>query len=222
MIDELIDKQDSFEIVRDQIAAILVTEINNQMQLAIQEGKDPNDWKLRIFKERWNPWEQWLDDQDDVSPIVNISYDNSNFNSGSSNIVERQKSETIFNIDCYGYGLSEDDVSGGHIPGDREANFEVQKAIRFVRNILMAAEYTFLGLQGLVWHRWPQSIVSFQPQLDGRQMQKIAGARIQFMVWFNELSPQVKGGTLELLSVTVYESGTGEILINPEYDYSSP
>ena len=143
MITELIDKQDNFEVVRDQITAILVTEIANQMQLATNAGKDPNDWKLRIFKERSNPWEQLLNEQTDRSPIVNIWYDNSNFQPNKSNISERQASETVYNIDCYGYGLSQDDGNGGHLPGDREAALEVQKALRLVRNILMAAEYTY-------------------------------------------------------------------------------
>ena len=60
MISELIDKQDNFEIVRDQIAAILVNEVASQMALATAEAKDPEDWNLQIFTERSNPWEKWL------------------------------------------------------------------------------------------------------------------------------------------------------------------
>lgn len=219
MITELIDKQDSFEIIRDQIAAILVTEVANQMQLATDGGKDPNDWKLRVYKERSNPWEQLLNEQVDRSPIVNVWFDNTNFDPGAGSTVERQKTEGVFNIDCYGYGLSEDEPGGGHKPGDREAALEVHKAIRLVRNILMAASYTYLGLRGLVWQRWPQSITVFQPQLDGRQMQQIVGARVAFRVVFNEFSPQVTPETLELLSVTVDELETGELLVNADYQY---
>jgi len=75
MIPNLIDKQDSFEIIRDQIAAILSTEVASQMALAIAEAKEPNDWKMRIFIERSNPWEQWLNNPtEDKSPIVNVWY----------------------------------------------------------------------------------------------------------------------------------------------------
>lgn len=42
----LIDKQDSVEIIRDQIAAILVQEIANQQALAIADSKDPALWTL--------------------------------------------------------------------------------------------------------------------------------------------------------------------------------
>lgn len=223
MITELIDKQDTFEVIRDQIAAILATEIANQMVIASNTpGKDLDDWKLRIFSERSNPWEQLLNEQSDRCPIVNVWFDNSNFDPAASNIVERQKTEAVFNVDCYGYGISSDEAGGGHNPGDKEAAFEVHKALRLVRNILMAAEYTYLGLRGTVWGRWPQSITVFQPQLDGRQMQQIVGARLAFRVVFNEFSPQVTAETLELVSVDVMRTEDGEIVVEADYPYTAP
>jgi|AntRauTorckE5430_2_1112549.scaffolds.fasta_scaffold00317_10 hypothetical protein len=221
-ISTLIDKQDTFEIVRDQIGAILTIEIASQMQLATNAGKDPNDYKLRIFTERSNPWEEFLNEVVDTSPLVNVWFDNSSFDPSKSNVVERQASETVYNIDCYGYGRSRDDGATGHIPGDREASFEVQKALRLVRNILMAAEYTYLGLRKTVWHRMPQSITAFQPELDARQMQQIVGARLAFRVIFNEFSPQVEPVDLELLSVDVIRTEDGEIVLEADYDYTAP
>ena len=220
MISQLIDKQDNFEVVRDEIAAILVTEVASQMALATAGGKDPSDWKLRVYSERSNPWEGLLNEQNDRSPIVNVWYDNSNFDPRASNSVERQKAEAVFNIDCYGYGMSQDVVGGGHKAGDQEAAIEVQRALRLVRNILMAGEYTYLGLRGLVWSRWPQSVTIFQPQIDARQMQQIVGARLAFRVVFNEFSPQVEAETLELVSAKVSRSEDGEVVINADYDYT--
>tara|TARA_R110000772_G_scaffold268728_1_gene398241 strand:+ start:8890 stop:9552 length:663 start_codon:yes stop_codon:yes gene_type:complete len=220
MISQLIDKQDNFEVVRDEIAAILVTEVANQMALATAGGKDPNDWKLRVYSERSNPWEGLLNEQNDRSPIVNVWYDNSNFDPRASNSVERQKAEAVFNIDCYGYGMSQDVAGGGHKAGDQEAAIEVQRALRLVRNILMAGEYTYLGLRGLVWSRWPQSVTIFQPQIDARQMQQIVGARLAFRVVFNEFSPQVEAETLELVSAKVSRSEDGEVVVNADYDYT--
>lgn len=222
MIAGIIDKQDNFEVIRDQIAAILATEVANQMALATAGGKDPDDWKLRIFSERSNPWEQLLNEQVDRSPIVNVWFDNSNFDPAASNISERQKTEGVFNIDCYGYGISSDEMDGGHNPGDKEAAFEVHKALRLVRNILMSAEYTYLGLRGVVWQRWSQSITVFQPQLDGRQMQQMVGARLAFRVVFNEFSPQVPAETLELVSVGVKRTEDGEIVVEADYNYTAP
>jgi hypothetical protein len=86
----------------------------------------------------------------------------------------------------------------------------------------MAAEYTYLGLRGLVWQRWPQSVEVFQPQLDGRQMQQIVGARIAFSVLFNELAPQVEPKALELVTVGVIRGADGEIVLNANYDYTAP
>lgn len=216
----LIDKFDNFEIVRDQIAGILKLEVISQMALAVLAAKDPDDWKLRIFTERSNPWEELLNAPvTDKSPIVNIWYDNSSFDESASNIMERQMAEAVFNIDCYGYGVSADIPAGGHTLGDKEAALEVQRALRLVRNILMAAEYTYLGLRGLVWQRWPRAITVFQPQQDGQQVQQVVGARIAFRVRFNEFSPQVPEETLELVAVDVKRTEDGEIVLEAEYSY---
>jgi hypothetical protein len=218
-IETLIDKQDNIEVIRDQVSAILALETTAQQALATGAGKDPDLWKLRIFTERSNPWEQWLNDQSDESPIVNVWIDSGNYDAAGSNIVERQKTEAVINIDCYGLGISQDD-GAGHKPGDREAAFEAQRAIRLVRNILMAAEYTYLELRGLVWQRWPQSMQIFQPSIDARQTQQIVAGRLAFRVVFNEFSPQVVGDTLELLSVDVKRTEDGEIVAEADYTYT--
>lgn len=216
----LIDKQDNFEIVRDQIAAVLVTEVASQMALATAAAKDPNDWKLRVYTERSNPWEQFLNNESDRSPLVNVRFDNSTFDMKKSNILERQASGSTFNIDCYGFDISRDDGGSGHSPGDEGAAKEVQRAIRLVRNILMAAEYTYLGLRGVVWGRWPQSIQAFDVQIDNRSIQKIVGARLALRVEFNEFSPQVVPETLELLTTDVIRAEDGEIVLEADYDYT--
>jgi len=107
-ITTLIDKLDNFEIIRDQIALILATETVSQQALATEQCKDPADWKLRIFTERSNPFSEYENDPTDTSPLVNIWYDNSTFDLSASNVMSRQKSETIYNIDCYGFGKSTD------------------------------------------------------------------------------------------------------------------
>jgi hypothetical protein len=58
LIQGLIDKQDTSELIRDNIVSILASEVQSQMQLADDAGKDPLHWKLRIFKEASNPFEQ--------------------------------------------------------------------------------------------------------------------------------------------------------------------
>lgn len=218
---ELIDKQDSFEIVRDQIGAILTLEIASQQLLAEAAAKDPADWKIRVFEERSNPWEQFLNEDDESTPIVNVWYDHSTFDPAGSNVVERQKATAIYNIDCYGRGTSTNIKGGGHTPGDKDAAFEVQRALRLVRNILMAGEYTYLALQGLVWQRWSQTGTVFQPQQGDVSVQNIVGARLELAVTFNEFSPQVAAETLEFLSVDVKRIEDGEIVVEADYDYTA-
>lgn len=221
MIDSLIDKQDNFEIIRDQIVVILVAEVANQMSLATAAAKDPNDWKLRIFKEHFNPFENFLNGNPvtDKSPIVNVWFDSFTADGKASNISERQKVDATFNIDCYGYGTAANNISGGHTAGDKQASTEVQRAVRLVRNILMSAEYAYLSLRGTVWSRWIQSVTSFQPQIDASHVQKIHGARIVLNVIFNEFSPQVTPETLELVANTVKSEESGEIILEANYDY---
>ena len=218
-IDTLINKQDNAEIVRDMIGAILAAEVVSQMALAVAASEDPLLWKLRIYTERSNPWEQFLNNPTDTSPLVNVWWDNSNFEMAASNIVERQKATAIFNLDCYGYAVAADEAAGGHKPGDREAAFEAQRAVRLVRNILMAAEYTYLSLRGVVWRRWISGITNFQPPQEPTTVQQISGSRIAFQVEFNELSPQITEETLELLTVDVMRAEDGQLIVETDYDY---
>lgn len=219
---ELIDKRDNVEIIRDEIAAILATEIASQISLATTAGKpDPNLWKVRVFQERANPWEVFPEKTSDDSPIVNVWWDSSSFDMSTSNIVERQKSDTTYNLDCYGYAKAADNPAGGHTPGDQGAAEAVQRAVRLIRNILMAAEYTYLGQRGLVWRRWVQSITIFQPQQDNQNVSQVVGARIAFRVEFNEFSPQVAAETLDLVSVDVLRTEDGEIVVEADYDYTA-
>lgn len=217
-IPTLIDKQDTFEIVRDQIAAILAIETASQQALAPPATKD--QWKFRVFTERSNPWEQFLNTPEaDPSPLVCVWWDNSNFPEGKGNTLARQQATGIFNIDCYGFGISKDTPGGGHEAGDEQAAFAMQRAVRLVRNILMAAEYTYLGLQGNVGQRWPQSITSFQPQIDKNTAQQLVAARIALRVTFNEFSPQVAQEVLEELNMKVKRAEDGEVLVEAEFVY---
>lgn len=219
MISELIDKQDSFELVRDQIAAILLAETTSQQALATAATKDARLWAIRLFVERTNPWSEYTDApaQLDATPIVNVAFDSSSFDGSKGSVVDQQRASATFNIDCYGYGTSEDDGAGGHIAGDQRAALEAQRVARLVRNFLMAGEYAYLGMRGNVGRRWVQSITMFQPQMDGQTVQHVVGARIAVQVDFNEYAPQVQGPALELVSAGVKRRETGEIYFTAGY-----
>lgn len=218
----LIDKVDNAELVRDQIAAILLTEQAAQQSLAAAAGKDPRLWKLRVFSERSNPWSEFFNtptDQLDATPIVHVAYDSGNFDPSQSNVVEQQKCNATFHIDCYGHGISADTFGVGHVPGDEKASLEAQRASRLVRNILMAAENTYLQLRGTVTRRWTQSIQMFRPQLDAQSVQQVIGARLSFEVGFNEFSPQVTGQVIESLYLTIKRAETGEVYFVADFPH---
>jgi len=218
----LIDKQDTVEIIRDQIAAILVLEVVNQKALSVLAGKDPALWDLKVYLERSNPFEAFQNDNPDVTPIVNVWFDNESFDKSASNLVERQKGVGIFNIDVYAIGITESD-GVGHKPGDREASFEAQRAIRLIRNILMAAENMYLQLtRQTAWDRMPQSITLFQPTIGEQPVQNVMGARLALSVSYNEFSPQVNGEIMELLSVDIKRAEDGQLVAEADYSYPLP
>ena len=219
MIAELIDKVDNFERVRDEIAAILAVEVANQKALAVAAGKDPDNWDLRLYSERSIPWSILTEDGDTGAPVVNVWFDNLNFDESASNVVARQKANATYNIDCYGGGVSAE-TAEGHTSQDKAAALDAQRALRLVRNILMAGEYTYLGLRGMVWRRFVTTETVFQPSIGDQPAFGIVGARLTLQVQFNEYAPQVPAETLESLAVEVTRAADGAVLINADFDYS--
>jgi hypothetical protein len=225
-IQSLVDKRDVSEIVRDEIAAILLAETTSQQALALAAlptPKDPDLWRLRIYTERTNPWEDFSANPDEASagadgaPIVNVAFDNSRTDKAGSNGHERQKTIGTYHIDCYGYGISADNGSG-HVAGDARAALECQRAVRLVRNWLMASIYTLLNMKGVVWSRWHEGTQTFLPQLNGGTVQHVVAARFTLEVTFSEFSPQYEPELLELISVTVKRAETGQIFFTADFD----
>jgi len=219
MISGLIDKQDGFEIIRDKIAAILVTEIANQQVLALADAKDPNLWKIRVYTERCDAWEQWLNDTADKSPICNIWAESASFDGRMGNAVNRQVSDTIYNLDCYAVGTSTSD-GDGHIPGDKSAALNAHRALRLIRNILMADVYTYLDLRGTVGSKWIDSWRVFQPGFDSTPVANIIAVRLSLRVHHIEFTSDQASEILEYISVTTRRAEDGEILVQADYDFS--
>lgn len=225
LIQTLIDKQDTFEIVRDKVALILAEESAQQQQLAIGEGKDPALWKLRVFTERTNPWE-FLRTNDgkaptDRAPVVSVWYDSSSIDLRASQTIDRQQMEATFNLDVYGIGVTELLAGGaGQSPGDQMAAEEAQRGARLVRNILMADSYVTLGIDralGLVGQRHISTIQTFQPEFANQNARQVAGLRLSLQVKLSELGPQTPAVILEEISAIVRDEN-GEILIDALYE----
>ena len=140
MIDKLIDKQDNFEIIGDEIYNILSQEVESQKQLAIDGGKNYSLWDFEVYQERSIPFEKFLN-QDETSnelPIVNVWYENSNLNVEKSNSVQKQSYSSTYNIDIYA-SKNNKKSNNGHESADELSAKEAQRIAKFVRNILMAS-----------------------------------------------------------------------------------
>jgi len=217
-ISSLIDKQDNSEAIRDQVASILATETASQQALAVLDDQDPQPWKLRVYLERMNAWEQYQVDVEDDSPIVNVWLDSVNFSAQNGNTVQTQRGETLINIDCYALGESTED-DDGHIPGDLLAALGAQRAARLVRNILMASIYTYLGLtRGIVGRRWIDSIQTMQSEKHPQSVQQIGAARVALKVVHTETSPQYEGETLETITCGVKRRPDGLVYFTTEQE----
>lgn len=217
-IQTLINKKDAFEVVRDQIAQILADESANQMALAVVDAQDPEQWRLDVYTERANPWEKWLNDPElaNAAPIINVWFESDSFDMGQGNVVECQAADGLFNIDCYGFAISCDDSSGGHIAGDEQAAREAARASRLVRNILMASDNTYLQLRPLVSRRWVQSRTSFQPQQESTVVQRVQVQRIILAVKYIETSPQYVGEILGCIHADIKRASDGMVIAQIE------
>lgn len=213
-ITTLIEKQDTNEIIRDQIAAILAIEVENQRQLAISQLKNPDDFSFSVFIERSRPWESR------EMPLVNVLFDNDRFDNKGSDIIKEQKAVGTFYIDCYGKKAADETNTG-----DELASKEVDRIARLVRNIIMAGEYTYLGLgyrelgtgNNLVFKRYIMRREKFMPNINQDGYENIIACRLILEVEYKELSPQAIPVDFELM-ILQCKKEDGQVYFTAEYD----
>jgi hypothetical protein len=217
MITNLIDKQDSFELVRDQIAQILANESVAQQALAVAATRDPSPWAFSVYTERTSPWDYFLEEPGG-QPIVNVWFQSLSSDQKTSNISERTKCTGQFALDVYASALASDDAPHGDEASTRAAH----AVARLVRNILMSAHYTYLGFpQGeIVWRRWLSGLESLQAPSNTVPGIQVSCVRLSFEVDFNEFSPQFDLNTLEFVATDIRRASDGSVLAEADFDYS--
>jgi hypothetical protein len=215
---DLIDKQDNFEIARDEIAAILAFETVNQQAKATLAGKDADLWKFSVYIERARIWESLrADDVEPVFPVVNIWYELGTFNRSKSRNTLQQAHEATYNIDIFSSAISVDLPGSGFISGDEQSAKDNQRIVRLIRNILMSVEYRYLNLRGIVWGRWIQTINMFQPEVENETV-NVMGSRISFMVTVSETVQEPALETLDVIQTQVKRAEDGAILFELTID----
>ena len=139
-ITEIIAEQ-SFEILTKEVGAILLLELDNQLNLeACSSGID-----LGVFIERIEP----VDKSEDV--VVNVSLNNVNYD--NHNEFTSQGTHT-FNIDVYAFGeASTDETANDNV------RIKLQKITGWIRYILQSTKYKTLGFApGFIGGTYVQSI----------------------------------------------------------------
>jgi len=215
LITTLIDKQDSNELVRDQIAAILAVEVANQRTLAIADGKDPDDYSFSVYIERSKPWESG------EMPLVNVLFDNDRFDNRNSNMLDRQRAIGTFYIDCYAKKNTTDDNEG-----DELSSKEADRIAMLVRNIIMSNEYFQLALgyrelgvgNNIVSRRYIMRREKFQPDIRNEAYENIIACRVMVEVEYDEFSPQTETEDFELLIHSCKRSDDDKVLFVTEHD----
>lgn len=218
----LIDKQDNFEKIRDEIAAILAFETANQQALAVIAGKDPKLWEFDVYVERARIWESLSSFDEPVPPVVSVYFESESFAGDQSyNALLQTADPGIFNIEIFTTALNQKNVGDGYVTADRAAILDCQRIIRLIRNILFSVpadstqpgqNYTYLNMRGVVAHRRIQSVVQFQPDYK-KQAVIIAAARIELAVKYIETALEGPDQPFELLQVQATTTTGGQVII---------
>lgn len=213
----LIENLDGFELIRQQIGALLVIERDNQKALATEQSKDPKQWDFKVYEERSTAYEGALNKPFDLTPVVNVWFDSDTFDEKSSTRAEKQKCIGSYNIDVCGFAKAVG-TAEGHMPADKAAALEAHRAARLVRNILMSSVNTYLQLpRGTAWDRRVQSRQSYQPNQGENPIVSVVALRLRFQVSFNEYGPQYEGVPLANLVAAINRTETGELYTTLNY-----
>ncbi len=217
---QLIDKKDNFELVRDEIAAILAKETANQQLLADAAGKDSKLWAFRVFIERSDIWASLLETEEPVDPVVNIWFESEDFEGNQSfNALKQTADPGIFNIDIFTASINKKNIGDGYVIADKQAVLDCQRIIRLIRNILFSVppdrtqpgeDYTFLNMRGVVGYRRIQGITRFQPGYK-EQAIPIVAAKIVLAVKYVETGLEGPYNDFDLIQLETTTTTGGEV-----------
>lgn len=224
-IQTLINKSDNFELIRDEVAAILAVEIANQKALAIAGNEDPDLYDFDLFTERADPWDLFFDDNNSLirsKPVVNVCFESMSSLAGQSNTINQSYFSGTITVDAVTGAVNErDKASNTQKFGDELSAKSAQRIVKLCRNILMAGIYNNIftssidgvpvAVTGVVSKRTISQIQMFKPDLNDRPSVHVFGARITLNVDFVEYSPQYTGVQLETLASQCIRGEDGSI-----------
>lgn len=166
MITQLLNTNNSFEIVRDAVASILYTELNEQLALAIAAPDPVYEALLRSF------FDQQPDTTDELNLFVerfvrfdvtelnniNLYWDRSFLGKGTQITNQKSNARIIIDVNVHHKGTEDD-------RGDKKASLVLQKMIGVIRSIIMHGNYVTLGFaRPFIERRWIEDMNNFRPQ----------------------------------------------------------
>lgn len=195
---------DNIEVIREQIAALLVLDLEEQYRLA-KEAEDPNkkDYDVSVFVEKDNPI-QFVEKAENPFPLVNVSLESAE-QAGSTATVNKQSMTATFYVDVYATGNTDSLEDKG-----MKASMKAWKTARLVRRILRAETNTYLRLRGIVGGV-SLSFQSGEPA-DVQSAIRVKMVRVTAKVDYTENVEITSGPGIEVISMTVKDD-TGEVIV---------
>lgn len=208
-INERLNLPDNIEVIRDQISAIIHTEMRNQFELATAED-DPvaDDYLATVLVENDEPLQAGGDN--DLFPIVNVSVEEVRLDGGAS--VNTSNRVGLLKLDCYQVGNTSGKFAG------RTAMIKAWKLARCVRAILESDQYTYLFLRGIVSKVRINSMQGGYPSGMENSAVKVAAVRINLEVTYDQSSPQTTGPGLNILPVVISDEN-GQVVSDIREEY---
>jgi len=144
---ELQSEPDNIEVIRDQIAALLVVDFRRQAELAAESGAaDGGDYNVAVYVESDDPLQYVDEDTPGANPFpcVNVILDSSDPDKGTASVNKQAFTAKLY-VDCYAEGNDAEDGEFSY-----KAARRAWKVARLVRRILRAEANTYLRLRGIV------------------------------------------------------------------------
>lgn len=223
-IDILIDKKDSFELIRDNIAEILAEETISQQALAIAAGKNPELWKFKVFVERRDAWEMFYNNEIEC-PIVVIFFEKCKFSGKASASALYMSAVGQFPIYVISAATGEK-TSEGQKKADKSAIFNTQRIVRLVRNILYAqpavnndpeADYQYLNLRGKVGSRRLSEVEMIDID-QKKQAIQISMAKMTLEVGYVESAIEKSSEIIEMIELETKINDENEMIFQFELE----
>lgn len=207
-VSELISTPDNIEIIRDQVAALLALDLENQHRLAVEAG-DPNaeDYNAAVFVENDDPLQYVDSDTPGANPFpcLNVSLDSTEQEKGTASVNTSRMNATIL-VDVYAAG----NADGGGDFGTSAA-LKAWKTARLARNILRAEANTYLRLRGVVG-RVSFRFQSGEPNKPQSAI-RVRMVRITLGVDYVEGVPMSPSDSLEVVAARITD-GDGRVVLD--------